>query len=185
MKHLKRGKKYSKLVLALALLAWVIAAACSESGKAPSPATPIATRPTPSPIVSQVTSSITATAAEPAQMAFSYNALGRRDPFAPIIVKEEKKVKLGDRPPLERYGLFEFKLTGIIWQGFGYNALVEGPDGKGYVVRVGTIMGPNRGVVKKITQDRIVIEEKYKNFSGGTERKEIVIELRKKQEGMQ
>jgi len=39
--------------------------------------------------------------------------------------------------------------------------------------------------VKRITQDIMVIEEKFKNFSGETERKEIVIELRKKQEGMQ
>jgi hypothetical protein len=31
----------------------------------------------------------------------------------------------------------------------------------------------------------MIVEEKFKNFSGGTERKEIVIELRKKQEGMQ
>ncbi len=187
MKHLKQGKKYSKVlrVLMLSLLIGAIAAACSDSGKAPSTATPIAPKPAPSPIASQVTSSVTTTAAEVAQTAFTYNALGRRDPFAPIIVKEEKKAKAGLLPPLERYGIFEFKLTGIIWQGFGYNALVEGPDGKGYVVRVGTIMGPNRGVVKKITQEKIIIEEKFKNFSGGTERKEIVIELRKKQEGMQ
>ncbi|MGE5174280.1 MAG: pilus assembly protein PilP, partial [Betaproteobacteria bacterium] len=75
--------------------------------------------------------------------------------------------------------------TGIVWGGFGFNAMLEGPDGKGYFVRVGTIIGQNRGVVKKITQDRMVIEEKFKNFSGETERKEIVIELRKKQEGMQ
>jgi type IV pilus assembly protein PilP len=62
---------------------------------------------------------------------------------------------------------------------------VEGPDGKGYLIRVGTVIGPNKGVVKKITQSTMIVEEKFKNFSGGTERKEIVIELRKKQEGMQ
>jgi len=165
----------------LALLIGAVAAACSDSGKAPSTPTPIAAKPSAKPVSQQTPTAVQ----EQAQTAYTYNPLGRRDPFAPIIMKEEKKAKAGDRPPLERYGLFEFKLTGIIWQGFGYNALVEGPDGKGYVVRVGTIMGPNRGVVKKITQDKMVVEEKFKNFSGGTERKEIVIELRKKQEGMQ
>lgn len=186
MKHPKQEKRHHKiqLVFTLSLLIGTVVMACSNSGNTPITTTPIATKPTPSLITSKVTSTATATVAETAPQVYAYNAAGRRDPFAPIISKEEKKAKTGDRPPLERYGLSEFKLTGIIWQGFGYNALVEGPDGKGYVVRVGTIMGQNRGVVKKITQEKMVIEEKFKNFSGGTERKEIVIELRKKQEGM-
>jgi len=37
--------------------------------------------------------------------------------------------------------------------------------------------------VKKITQNTMVIEEKFKDPQGETNRKEIVIELRKKQEG--
>ncbi len=186
MKDLKQGKKYNNilLVFTLSLLIGTVVTACSNSGNTPITTTPIATKPTTSLIASKVTSTATATVVETAQPAYTYNAAGRRDPFAPIISKEEKKAKAGDRPPLERYSLSEFKLTGIIWQGFGYNALIEGPDGKGYVVRVGTIMGQNRGVVKKITQEKMIIEEKFKNFSGGTERKEIVIELRKKQEGM-
>lgn len=169
----------------LSLLLGTVVMGCSDSGKAPSTATPIATKLTPSPITSQVTSSITATVEVPPQPAYAYNPVGRRDPFAPIVTKEEKQAKAGERPPLERYSLSEFKLTGIVWGGFGYNAMLEGPDGKGYFVRVGTIIGQNRGVVKKIAQDKMVIEEKFKNFSGETERKEIVIELRKKQEGMQ
>jgi type IV pilus assembly protein PilP len=120
---------------------------------------------------------------EKPRLEYTYNPVGRRDPFAPIIVKEEEKSKLGDRPPLERYNLYDFKMTGVIWGGFGYNAMLEGPDGKGYMVRVGTVIGTNKGVVKKITQSSIVVEEKFKSLSGKPERKEIVIELRKKQEG--
>jgi type IV pilus assembly protein PilP len=97
-------------------------------------------------------------------------------------VRQEKKASIGDRPPLERYNISEFKLSGIVWGGFGYNAMLEGPDGKGYFIRVGTILGPNRGVVKKINQNMIVIEEKFKNMMGEIERKEITVQLRKKQE---
>ncbi len=114
-------------------------------------------------------------------MAFSYRPVGRRDPFSPIVTRQEKK-SLSDRPPLERYNINEFKLSGIVWGGFGYNALLEGPDGKGYFIRVGTILGPNRGIVKKITQNMIVVEEKFKNAMGETESKEITVQLRKKQE---
>ncbi len=187
MKRLKQGKKYNNtlLIIMLSLLFGTAVMGCSDSGKAPGTATPIATKPTSSTIISQVTSSTTTTVEEATQPAYTYNPVGRRDPFAPIVTKEETKAKAGERPPLERYSISEFKLTGIVWGGFGYNAMLEAPDGKGYFVRVGTIIGQNRGVVKKITQDKMVIEEKFKNFSGETERKEIVIELRKKQEGMQ
>ena len=186
MKHRKQGKKFNKVsVLAAALLLGSAMFGCSNSGQAPSTAapTPIAAKPAQKLLLSQATP--TMVVEEKKQAAYSYNPFGRRDPFAPIIVKEEKLAKMSDRPPLERYSLDEFKLTGVLWQGFGYNGLVEGPDGKGYLVRVGTIIGPNKGVVRKITQSTMIIEEKFKNFSGGTERKEILIELRKKQEGMQ
>jgi type IV pilus assembly protein PilP len=122
---------------------------------------------------------------EKPQPVYSYNPEGKRDPFAPIISREDRREKAGDRPPLERYSVYEFKLTGLIWGGYGYNAMLESPEGKGYFVSVGSIVGQNRGVVKKITQRTMVVEEKFKTISGEMDHKEIIIELRKKQEGMQ
>jgi Tfp pilus assembly protein PilP len=166
------------MLLAGAMIALV---GCSEPQKAPTPASqPVQKQP----IVSAQTRTEVTKAEEMHATLYTYNPVGRRDPFAPIIIKESKKGKAGDRPPLERYNINEFKLTGIIWGGFGYNAMLEGPDGKGYFVRVGTIVGPNRGVVKKITQNTMVVEEKYKTYTGETEHKEIVVELRTKQEEM-
>ena len=183
----QRGQKLRRrnrwrLAGAAVLLAGVMIAlvGCSEPQKAPTPASqPVQKQP----IVSAPTRTIeVAKAEEKYAPVYNYNPAGRRDPFAPIIIKESKKGKGGDRPPLERYNINEFKLTGIMWGGFGFNAMLEGPDGKGYFVRVGTILGPNRGVVKKITQNTMVVEEKYKTYTGETEHKEIVVELRKKQE---
>jgi type IV pilus assembly protein PilP len=154
---------------------------CSESAKAPSTPVSIAHKPAQKP----VTQATVTTAEAPPPPVYNYNPQGRRDPFSPIVVSAERKAQVGNRSPLERYDLNEFKLTGIVWGGFGYNAMIEAPDGKGYFVRVGTAIGPNKGIIKKITQNTMVVEEKYKTFSGVTERKEIVIELRKKQEGMQ
>ena len=101
----------------------------------------------------------------------------------PIIIKEEKKALIGAKTPLERFPISEFKLTGIVWGGLGYHAMLEGPDGKGYFVRVGAAIGPNRGVVRKITQNTMVVEERYKDPSGEPIKKEIIVELKKKQEG--
>jgi len=80
--------------------------------------------------------------------------LGKRDPFAPIVIKEEKKAKAGERPPLERYTVYEFKLTGIVWGGFGYNAMLEGPDGKGYFVRAGPLSARTEALSKKLQKAR-------------------------------
>jgi len=79
--------------------------------------------------------------------------------------------------------MHQFKLAGIVWGGLGYHAMLEGPDGKGYFVKVGSVIGPNHGVIKKITANTMTVEEKFKDPSGEINKKEIVIELRKKQEG--
>jgi type IV pilus assembly protein PilP len=130
-----------------------------------------------------VTSTVTSTATTTVETeVYSYVPGGRRDPFTPIVIKEEKKALGGARTPLERYAINEFKLTGIVWGGLGYHAVLEGPDGKGYFVKQGTVIGPNRGVIKKITQTSMIIEEKFKDPTGELQKKEIVIELRKTQE---
>jgi len=169
------------LALSGLLLALSVFTGCGDSQKAQAPSSPMA----PKSIQQPITQSTSTIAEAKPESVYNYRPAGRRDPFAPLISFEEKKAKAGDRPTLERYNIHEFKLTGIVWGGFGYNAMLEGPDGKGYFVHVGTIIGPNRGVVKKITSNTMTVEEKFKNATGETDRKQIVIDLRKKQEGMQ
>lgn len=119
---------------------------------------------------------------EPKQPPYAYAPRGRRDPFTPLIIKEEKKAAPAAKSPLQRYNVSDFRFTGVVWGGLGLNAILEAPDGKGYFIRVGSVVGPNGGVVKKITQNALHIEEQYKTFGGETQRKEIVVELRKRQE---
>lgn len=179
----KENRRISGFIVSalITLMAGVLASGCSD----PPPAQPPVSRPVQKVQAQAIVSAPTKTDdPEPAKNSapvYSYNAGGRIDPFAPIIEKEAGKAR-GDRPPLERYNITEMKLTGIVWGGFGYNAMIEAPDGKGYFVRTGTIIGPNRGVIKKITRNTLVIEEKFKDFSGKTLSKEIIVELRKPQE---
>ena len=170
--------RYLLTLIVLALLA--AAAGCSDADKAKGPSSIPVTKG-----AQKVATQATPTAPQEQQPEYAYSAGAKRDPFAPLIVRDEQKATMGDRPPLERYNLHEFKMSGIVWGGFGYNAMLEGPDGKGYFVRVGTVIGPNKGVVKKITQYTMVVEEKFKTVTGDIDRKEIIIELRKKQEGIQ
>lgn len=168
------------------LTAALFLGSCSDTPKPAAPASaPAAQKTTVSaPSTSAaVTSAPSTTAAAALAPVYAYNPQGRRDPFTPLIIREEKKAMVGARTPLERYAIHEFKLAGIVWGGLGYHAMLEGPDGKGYFVKTGTIMGQNRGVVKKITQNTMLVEEQYKDPLGQVKKKEIVIEFRKKQEG--
>jgi type IV pilus assembly protein PilP len=162
----------------------VVSVGCSESQNTASSPAGTAKQATPA-----VASQMTQTTGEvvPAQSAaeYAYDPADRRDPFAPIVSRESKLLSTSSLPPLERYSISEFKMSGILWGGFGYKAMLEGPDGKGYFVHVGSVVGLNRAVVKKITQDSLVLEEKFKNYMGADDRREIIINLRKKQEGMQ
>jgi len=182
-RHRKQGKKYNSVlrIVVLVFLMGLWIAGCSKSGQGPSTTTPIEAKA----VQKTVSQGTTTTAVEKPGTAYSYSSLGRRDPFSPLVTKEEKRVKAGERSPLERYNLDDFKLTAVLRGGFGDTAMVEAPDGKGYIIHVGTIIGQNKGVVKKITDNKLIVEEKFKNFSGGSERKEIVIDLRKKQEETQ
>lgn len=179
-KQLKSRNRVSAFLTVCLALALPAITGCSGSGPAPAKVS------APGTVTKQtLTSAPTQTVVQQASVQaaeYNYVRAGRRDPFAPIMERDSKKAKSGDRPPLERYNISEIKLSGIVWGGFGYSAMVEGPDGKGYFVRTGAFLGPNRGVVKKITQNTIIIEEKFKTYSGETERKEIILELRKKQE---
>lgn len=164
------------------MMVLVLVGGCSDSKpqKASPPAASVAPKVVSQPVVTQTTVTTPPVSAP----IYTYDPQGRRDPFSPIIVKEEdRKANIADRPPLEQYNIQDFKFAGIIWGGFGYNAMLEGPDGKGYLVRVGSIIGPNKGVVKKITQNSMVVEEKFKTYSGASDRKEIIVEFRKRQEG--
>jgi type IV pilus assembly protein PilP len=166
-----------------ALLAIVVLGACSDAPppqpavSAANPAIAKPAQPSPPPVPAAPV-----VQGEKPVKVYAYNPAGRRDPFMPLVTKDEKKEKKGLLPPLQRHNIADFQLTGIIWGGYGYNAMVEGPDKKGYFIHIGTIIGPNQGVVKKITKTMLVVEERYKTYAGETKIKEIVMELRKKRE---
>lgn len=121
----------------------------------------------------------------PAEQAleYSYNPQGRRDPFRSILITTEVAKRLDMLPPLQRTEVAEMRVIGIVWGSLGYSAMVQTPDGKGYTIRVGTPVGPNQGVVKKITEHSLIIEEKFTDIFGEEKRREVVLELHPQKEG--
>ena len=66
----------------------------------------------------------------------SYEVKGRRDPFVPIALPKPKDTKGGIDVSI-------FRLVGVI-QGPTLLALVEGPDGVGYILKPGDMLGDAR-----------------------------------------
>ncbi|WP_027370995.1 pilus assembly protein PilP [Desulfovermiculus halophilus] len=115
---------------------------------------------------------------------FSYSPRDRVDPFASFLHSEPKGGEGEDRPersltPLEKIAPSQLKLVGILRPaGDGSRlALVELPNGKGYILRPGTTIGQKEGVVTIIQEREVTIEETTTTPWGEEVRHTIVLEL--------
>ena len=104
----------------------------------------------------------------------SYDPSGRRDPFLPMIQLGQQTEQDVTLPPLQRVGLTELSLIGVLWGNYGYTAMVQTPDGKGYSIRRGTRIGPNNGVVSSITERGIIVQERFTDVYGNKQEREYV-----------
>jgi len=114
---------------------------------------------------------------EPAE-APRYSASGKRDTFRPLALK----TKVVSRPrenisPLERIEIGQLKLVGVVWDVKEPKAMVEDALGLGYIVKVGTPIGPNEGKVKEIKPAEVIIEETYADFYGERKRQQTSMKL--------
>ena len=124
---------------------------------------------------------------------YSYSPQGKADPFVPFLqprVEAEDRVE-PERPPrpltpLERVEVRQLRLVGIIWDADPSrdpSAMVELPDGKGFILKKGTTVGPNRGQVMEIFPDQVLITEQVTNIYGETVERRTTLELRPGQAG--
>ncbi|MDD5724426.1 MAG: pilus assembly protein PilP [Syntrophales bacterium] len=122
---------------------------------------------------------------EAAPDAYRYDPEGKPDPFKPFIeIVEERKevaktVETVPPPPLQRFAVGEFRLTGIVWTTDKKIAIVETPERKKYTIRRGTPLGVNGGRVVKIGPDSVVVLEKIKDFSGNIHTEQVILALKK------
>ena len=117
----------------------------------------------------------------PEQTGYVYERRDRRDPFVPLIVPKKKveKVKGVKAGTLESYDISEFKLAAIAKKGKNYFALITTPDNRSFTVHKGMAIGMNKGKVKDITRDKIVLVEYSRDFRGELKSREIILEFRK------
>jgi len=112
----------------------------------------------------------------PAEPTFSYSSAGKADPFRPLITDTASKKAAESRTrdhefltPLQKYELKDLKLVAVVVSNDGPTAMLEDPTGYGYVVRTGMLVGPNDGVVERVTRTGIIVREKIYNSLGEVE----------------
>jgi len=107
-----------------------------------------------------------------------YTSAGKRDPFQPLALKAKVAPRQRENlSPLERYEIGQLKLVGVIWDIKEPRAMVEDTAGLGYIVKVGTAIGPNEGKIKAIKPTEVVIEETYVDFYGTKKSREVGMKL--------
>jgi type IV pilus assembly protein PilP len=109
-----------------------------------------------------------------------YDATGRRDPFRP---PRAGSVRAGEQTPLQRYEIGQLRLVAVIYDTREPRAVVEDDQGLGYIVKVGTPVGPNGGQVKEIERGRVLISEDSVDFYGEHRLNEVAMELRTAERG--
>lgn len=121
-----------------------------------------------------------------------YDAKGKIDPFVSFIKVREyelmeaaKKAKVEKKAatPLETVDVRSLKLIGIINKVDGPSlAMVELPDGKGYLIRPGMTIGLYDGVVTSIGNEMLVVEEDIIDVFGEAKKRTINLRLRQEKE---
>lgn len=110
---------------------------------------------------------------------YKYDPAGKRDPFLPfgLTTKIEDD---SSKTPLERYDLGQLKLTAVLLGMGEPKAIVENASGRGFTVTVGTKIGRNNGVITQIEAEKVVVRERFVNFTGEEQVKDVDLRLRLK-----
>ena len=104
--------------------------------------------------------------------AYSYDVLingqPRRDPFKTYFDELENQNPITNEKltELQKIDLDKLKLVAVIVGTATPMAMVEEPGGKGYTVKIGTLIGRRLGQVKHIRRGEVVVQEEFRDFTG-------------------
>ena len=97
---------------------------------------------------------------------YSYNPIGKRDPFRSFLNFDNDDKPGPGTLPTQKYEIDQYKLAGLVWGVDRPRALVEDPDGMGHVLEIGTYIGKNWGKVTQITSGEVIVTEEYQTLDG-------------------
>ncbi len=110
------------------------------------------------------------------EITYIYDPTGKTDPFKSFIAIQEEMEEKKKRKPrtyLETVDLSQLELSVIITSAKGNWAMVRDSKGLGHVIKKGTYIGTNGGIVHEITDKAVIIREEYRDFRGRKKFKDI------------
>ena len=189
IKKLPKNNRFTMLRV-VALMSLLLSAACSKDQ--PPATTTVA--PQQPPVVAAVPAKpIQKTASSalriPPPIVNQFDFSNKKDPFKPFVaVKKDQKLSpdsikknLRDSLPIHSFDVSQFKLIGIITGGRENKAMVTDPGGKGYVLKVGMLIGKNDGKIVAINSNGVEIVEQFKDDNGRVRKENIKLTLPRKQ----
>jgi type IV pilus assembly protein PilP len=112
---------------------------------------------------------------------YSYDPTNKVDPFKSFITireeLEEKEAREKPRTYLETLDLSQLTISAIILAGEEHWALVRDSKGDGHVIKVGTPIGRRSGRVTKILEDKVVVQESFRDIRGRELTQERILKL--------
>ena len=124
-----------------------------------------------------------ASAPAPVAAAYSYDPLGKPDPFRSYVLDRLKEVEVSAKGPLEQFELQQLSVLGVVWETDNRRALVSDPSGQAYIVSEGDAIGKNDGRVIDIEDNLVLVRETYVDYVGEKTTKEIEMRVRPGQGG--
>lgn len=115
---------------------------------------------------------------------YRYNTQGRIDPFKPFVdpaaTAKQKAGKSKALPlnPLQRLGIEQFRLVGIIEGDRGRRAMVQDASGKFYSLVQGSYIGLNNGRVAAILKNEVIVNERVATDEGKIQSRKQIMKLR-------
>jgi len=185
----RKNKKQAIVWFGVWLFLATMLGACGDQEKAPAaprpPAKPQAVQTAPSVQPKTVQAAPASSAIPAVQMpanVYSYRPQGKPDPFKPFVdaqIVAAKKGKAAATPsifPLQKAGVENFNVVGIMGDDIRRMAIVEDAAKKFYPLFVGTRIGLHNGKVTDILADRVIVDE-----LDGKKTRRVVLKLRKNQ----
>jgi type IV pilus assembly protein PilP len=180
MERTKKRPRRSKLLAGSLAFVFLLAVSVTVAPAATPPAArPVALNPVAEP------------QAPPLEMPdYRYDPKGKTDPFKPFVRLElptpskkgpEKRKISGNLTPLQRVALDKVRVTGIAGSSSKRVAMVEDGGGRGYIVHLGTLIGPDGGRVIQILPDRVIVEEKLGESKGKEKSHRVALKLHKEE----
>jgi len=104
-----------------------------------------------------------APAAATAGSEYSYNPIGKRDPFRSFTSIEVVRPDRIVASELQNWELDQLRLVAILWGIDDPVAMVEDPKGKGHIIQHGDLIGKKWGRVTQIKSDEVVVTEEFRD----------------------